>query len=179
MISVDPNQDYFRLFGLEAVFDIDTAALHSAQQKLQASCHPDRFAGASDREKRLSVQTASLVNQAYQTLRDPVKRSRYLLQLQGVEMPDESQTTSDAAFLMEQMELREAIDRARQSEDAMTQCAEIERELKQRMRELERQFAAALEAEAFDDALESSRKLQFIQRIIQQLDEILFELEGA
>ncbi len=177
MQTPDPSQNYFELFGLQAIFDIDSVDLQRAQQRLQSTYHPDRFAAASDQERRMSVQMASLINQAYQTLRDPVKRSRYLLEIRGVELPDDSRTTSDHAFLMEQIELREAIDSARQAEDALDRCLALEHQLEQRAAELERAFVSSLEAGDTASAVEGSRKLQFIQRIGQQLDEVLFELE--
>ena len=175
----DFSQNYFELFGLQANFDIDSADLRRAQQRLQSTYHPDRFAAASGQEKRLSVQMASLINQAYQTLRDPVKRSRYLLEIRGVELPDDSQTTADHAFLMEQIELREAIDTARQAEDALDRCWGLARQLDQRSTELERAFVSALETDDTAAAIDGSRKLQFIQRIRQQLDDVLFDLEES
>ena len=113
MQSLNLKQNYFDLFGIDVGFDIDKSTLRARQQKLQAEFHPDRFVTGSDHEKRLSVQQASWVNEAYQTLLDPVKRSRYLLKLSGVEVKDESETTSDTDFLMEQIELREELDACR------------------------------------------------------------------
>jgi len=177
MQSPDLSQNYFELFGLNPVFDIDSKRLHAAQQQLQANFHPDRYVSSSDREKRISVQMASHVNQAYETLRDPVKRSRYLLEITGVAMPDDSATTSDTTFLMEQIELREEIDACRDCEDALDRCERIAVKLKQRLDELAQDFVAEFDARNFAAALENSRKMQFIQRIQQQLSELQFELE--
>lgn len=177
MQSPDFSQNYFELFGLSPVFEIDTARLQAEQQRLQSAFHPDRFAGSSDQQKRVSVQTAAWINQAFETLRDPVKRSRYLLELNGAEIPDDSTTTSDSAFLMEQIELREEIEACRASEDALTRCEQIQARLEQRATELANEFAAALGAADLVTALHASRKMQFIQRIQQQLSEIRFELE--
>lgn len=177
MRSPDPSQTYFELFGLKPVFDLDPAQLHSEQQRLQATYHPDRFVTADERERRLSVQMASLINQAYETLRDPVKRSRYLLEINGASIPDDSATTSDAAFLMEQIELREEIEACRHSEDALSRCEQIETRLDHRAAELARDFVIHFNAADFDAALAASRKMQFIQRIQHQLAEMQFELE--
>ncbi len=179
MQSPDFRQNYFELFGIRPAFDIDPAALHATQQRLQANCHPDRFANASSREKRLSVQTAAWVNQAFDTLRDPVKRSRYLLELEGGQLPDDSATTSDGAFLMEQLELREALERCRDADDGLAQCDAIGTTLGRRMRELEQAFVTHFEAREFDAAAAVSHKMQFIQRLQQQLAELRFELEDA
>ena len=177
MQAPSPSQTYFELFGLKPVFDLDPAQLHSEQQRLQATYHPDRFVTADERERRLSVQMASWINQAYETLRDPVKRSRYLLEINGASIPDDSTTTSDAGFLMEQIELREEIEVCRHSEDALSRCEKIETRLDQRAAELARDFVIAFDAGDFDAALAASRKMQFIQRIQHQLAELQFELE--
>jgi len=172
------SQDYFKLFGLNPVFDIDAVQLHAAQQRLQASYHPDRHVGSSEQDKRLSVQIASRVNQAYEILRDPVKRSRYLLEINGANLPDDSATTSDTAFLMEQIELREAVDACRAGgADALARSEAIETRLKQRADELARDFIENFAAGRTDAAIDSSRKMQFVQRIQQQLADLQFELE--
>ena len=107
MQSPDLNQTYFELFGLEPAFTLDRDQLLAVQQGLQSSYHPDRHVNENDRDRRLSVQVASWINQAFETLQDPVKRSRYLLEISGADIPDDSTTTADTEFLMEQIELRE------------------------------------------------------------------------
>jgi molecular chaperone HscB len=173
----DFAQTYFELFGLKPMFDIDTRLLQSEQQRLQASYHPDRFVGASDRDKRLSVQVASWVNQAYETLQNPVKRSRYLLEINGADIPDDSTTTSDTVFLMEQIELREEVESCRQGDDALQRCEQVESKLKLRADQLAAEFVSQFESSNLDAAMQSSRKMQFIQRIQQQLSELQYELE--
>lgn len=177
MQSPNFSQNYFELFGLEPVFEIDFSALQIAQQDLQASYHPDRFVGASEQEKRISVQMASWVNQAYDTLRDPVKRARYMLELSGADLPDDSATTSDTEFLMEQIELREQIEACREHEDALERSVQIEDRLAQRAQQLAKDFVERFSAGDMDGALSNSRKMQFIQRIQHQLSELQFELE--
>ena len=177
MQSPDLSQTYFELFGLNPVFDLEHSRLHAEQQRLQAIYHPDRHVNASDRDKRVSVQVASWVNQAYETLQDPVKRSRYLLEINGVDIPDDSTTTSDAEFLMEQIELREEVESCRHGEDGLQRSDEIENRLTQRADELAAEFVSYFEISEFDKAMASSRKMQFVQRIQQQLGELQFELE--
>lgn len=179
MQSPDPGQNYFELFGLKPVFDIDATELRASQQRLQSSFHPDRHVGASPADRRASVQMASWINQAFETLRDPVKRSRYLLEINGAELPDESATTGDAEFLMEQLELREAVEDCRDNDRPLDCCALIETRLDQRAAELATDFVAHFQAGRLDEAVEGSRKMQFIQRIQHQLSELQFELEEA
>ncbi len=78
---MDFNADHFTLMGLPRAFRIDTAALDKRYRELQAEVHPDRFAHAGDAEKRLSLQWATKVNEAYQTLKKPLPRAKYLLHL--------------------------------------------------------------------------------------------------
>ena len=102
------KQNYFELFGLEPGFEVDLSAIAESYRELQRAVHPDRFASASDQERLLSVQQAAHVNEAYQTLKSPLLRARYLLELQGIALND-TDTTMDPMFLMEQMELRESL----------------------------------------------------------------------
>jgi len=177
MQSPDLSQTYFELFAMNPVFAIDCSRLHAEQLRLQAIYHPDRYVSASDRDKRLSVQVAAWVNQAYETLLDPVKRSRYLLEINGIDIPDDSTTTSDTGFLMEQIEWREQVESCRHAEDGLQRSDAIETGLAQRAAELATEFVSHFEAFEFDEAVTSSRKMQFVQRIQQQLSELQFELE--
>jgi len=177
MQSPDLSQTYFELFGLNPVFDLEYSRLHAEQQRLQAIYHPDRYVNASERDRRVSVQVASWVNQAYETLQDPVKRSRYLLEINGMDIPDDSTTTSDTEFLMEQIELREQVQSCRHGEGGLQRSNEIETRLAHRAKELAMEFVSHFEASELDMAMASSRKMQFVQRIQQQLSELQFELE--
>ena len=110
-------QNHFELFQLPAIFDIDMTALDSAYREVQGRVHPDRFVNATDAEKRVAMQWATRANEAYQTLRNPQKRAQYLCELNGVDLQTESNTAMPTDFLMEQMELREALDDARDAKD--------------------------------------------------------------
>ena len=103
------TQTHFELFELPVSFDIDLQDLSQRYRKLQRVVHPDKFANASDRERRLSVDKAATVNDAYQILKSPQRRARYMLELQFVSFDDEKDMALDPAFLMEQIELREAL----------------------------------------------------------------------
>ena len=76
---MDFNVDHFTLFGLPRLFRLDVTALDARYRELAAQVHPDRFAQAGDAERRLSLQWATRVNEAYQTLNSPLKRAQYLL----------------------------------------------------------------------------------------------------
>ena len=130
-----PGKNHFELFGLPVTFDIDTAELAVRYRELQRRVHPDKFANASDQDRRLSLQMTALVNEGFHTLKDPVRRGRYLLSLRGVDLDDEIDTTMDPVFLMEQMELREELEEVRQADNPHKQLAELANRIEQRLQD--------------------------------------------
>ena len=177
MQVLDIKQNYFEAFGLEVDFQVDKDLLQARQQSILADIHPDRFVNASDQEKRLSVQQASWLNEAGQTLLNPVKRARYMLEIKGVELNDEAETTSDTTFLMEQLELREELDSCRMAKDPLEKCDEIATKLKIRARQLADEFVNDFNVGDLEKARQVSRKMQFIHRIQEQVMDLQFELE--
>jgi molecular chaperone HscB len=107
------TDDDFTLFGLPQRFALDRAALDAQWRALQAQVHPDRFASEGAAAQRLAMQWAVRVNEAYQRLKDPLKRGAYLCELRGAPIQAENNTAMPAAFLMQQMAWREALDDAR------------------------------------------------------------------
>ncbi|MEW8342297.1 MAG: Fe-S protein assembly co-chaperone HscB, partial [Candidatus Thiodiazotropha taylori] len=93
---------------------MDASSLADRYRDLQRVVHPDRYANGTEQERRLSVQGASLINEAFETLKDPVARAAYLLSLHGVEMDAQNESTQDMEFLMQQMELREELESLRE-----------------------------------------------------------------
>ena len=177
MPTLDLKLDYFALFGLGLDFDIDTRKLHSEQQRLQSEFHPDRFVNAREPDKRLSVQHAAWINQAYDTLSNPVKRARYMLEISGVDMSDESKTTADTNFLMEQITLREEMDACRTDPNPMDCCEHIAHKLDLKNQQYSTEFKSRFSQGDLETATQSSRKMQFVQRVLEQLSELQFELE--
>src|SRR5450830_1353191 len=106
-------QNHFVLFHLPQRFSIDMKALESAYHEVQNQAHPDKFTQASGAEKRVAMQWATRANEAYQTLKNPLKRATYLCELNGVDLQTESNTAMPTAFLMQQMEWREELDDAK------------------------------------------------------------------
>ena len=171
------HQNHFELFGLNAAFDIDTPQLEQAYRKLQAEVHPDRFAAASEQERLQSLQWATCVNEAYQTLKNPLFRARYLLQLAGYDTGEESNTAMPAAFLMRQMEWREAIEEARHAADIEALDA-LGRELRHEEEALKRNLAAKLDQHPdYAAASETVRKLRFLDKVQAEIDSAIETLE--
>lgn len=108
-----PGQtDHFARLGLERGYSVDLAALDRAYFALQRGLHPDRFVRKQPRERAVSQQQAAALNGAYETLKHPIRRARYLAELMGVDLPGDGRTIDDPALLMEAMEAREALSEA-------------------------------------------------------------------
>lgn len=102
----------FELFGLPVQFAQESAVLDARWKDLQRKAHPDRFAAQGEAAKRLAMQWSVRINEAYQRLKDPLKRAAYLCELHGAPINAENNTAMPGAFLMQQMEWREALDDA-------------------------------------------------------------------
>jgi len=162
----DLQQDHFRLFGLPRSFAIDATQLDQHYRALQAQVHPDKSAHLSEAEQRLAMQHSTQVNEAYQTLRKPLARARYLLSLQGVDTQEETNTAMPLEFLMEQMEWREAVAEARDVEV----LDELEARLHRETRELETQLAGKIDADKnYADAAGLVRKLRFMEKLAEEI----------
>jgi molecular chaperone HscB len=178
-MAVDLASTHFELFGLSRSFVVDRGQLDSRYRELQRATHPDRFANAGGQERRLSVQQAARVNEAYQVLKDPLARGRYLLELGGYEFSNQHHTTSDAAFLMEQMELREALGEVRSAADPFAALAKLMQRIgadfDALVGELRQQFEShTVEPERIADTL---MKMQFFRRLEEEAQELEAALE--
>ncbi len=174
-----PNADtsYFELFDLPQDFDIDQDRLAAVYRKLQATHHPDRFASADAATRRASLETAALINEAYQTLIDPLKRGFYLLRLAGVEAGPEHHTIKDGEFLLKQMAYQERLDGLVDRDDPLAAVDDLRDQLEQEKQQLVEQFKAAYVEKDFDQALDHLTKLQFFGRLQSRLGDIEARLE--
>lgn len=111
------KKDYFEFFSLPRRFGIDEQRLQDAHRRVQSGMHPDRFAGASETERRYAVQLTAQANEAFRVLRAPVSRAAYLCELAGIPVSAETHTAMPPDFLMQQMEWREALEEARAGGD--------------------------------------------------------------
>jgi molecular chaperone HscB len=102
----------FALFGLPERFALDLGALDAKWKQLQAAAHPDRFATETAAAQRVAMQWAVRINEAYRRLKNPLSRAAYLCALHGVDLEAESNTAMPTAFLMQQMEWRDALSEA-------------------------------------------------------------------
>ncbi|WP_113627585.1 co-chaperone HscB [Pectobacterium peruviense] len=164
--------DYFTLFGLPIRYDVNGGLLASRFQDLQRQFHPDRYAASPERERMLAVQQAATINNAYQALKHPLKRAEYMLSLHGFDVNNEQHTMRDTAFLMEQLELREeleAISQRSDADDALTAFAE---RLQATIATRRSHMRGELNNEMWADAVDTVRKLRFLDKLQQQVEEL-------
>lgn len=177
---LDFSKSYFELFGLPERFELDTDLLAERYRALQQVIHPDRYASTSDQERRFAVQGASLVNEALRTLKDPLARGQYLLSRRGLMLDAGHETTTDPVFLMEQMELREALAEARNQPDPYRVVSDIMGRLgRQREALIETlgQHLGHADADRLEQAREDLRKLQFLEKLRHAAEELEARLD--
>ncbi|ONC32062.1 co-chaperone HscB [Burkholderia pseudomallei] len=174
MVSL--KDSHFDLFHLPERFALDEPTLDAAYRAVQSQVHPDRFAAAGDAQKRIAMQWATRANEAYQTLRDPLKRATYLLHLRGVDVGAENNTAMEPAFLMQQMEWRERIEDAAGAKnvDALDALlAELRDERRARLAKL----GALLDSGSDQGAAEAVRQLMFVERVSAEIGAQIERLE--
>lgn len=174
MVSL--KDSHFDLFHLPAQFGLDEAALDSAYRTVQTQVHPDRFAAAGDAQKRIAMQWATRANEAYRTLRDPLKRATYLLSLRGVDIGAENNTAMEPAFLMQQMEWREGIEDAAAARNVDALDA-LRAELRDEKRVRLERLGTLLDSGADQAAAEAVRQLMFIERVASEVGAQIERLE--
>ena len=177
---LDLSRNYFELFGLPVAFNVDIDLLSDRYHGLLDSLHPDRFAAASDQEKRLSMQASTLINEALQTLKDPLTRARYLVRLHSGDQDPGTGTTRDGAFLMEQMELREKLAGAKGQADPYAAVNQVMDHVGEHSgalcRRLESIFQDPTE-KGLEEAREIVRKLQFLDKCRRDAENLEAELD--
>jgi molecular chaperone HscB len=167
------TRNHFELLGLPARYALDAASLERGYRDLQTRVHPDKFAAASEPERRVAMQWATRANEAYRTLRNPVERARYLLGLKGFDTEEETNTAMPADFLMQQMELREAVAEARSARDAPG-LRRLHASLGESRAEMLTLLERALDGDAnFDAGCSLVRKLRFLDKLDEEIDEAL------
>lgn len=157
----------FELFGLPVQFAQDSAVLDARWKDLQREAHPDRFAAQGEAAKRLAMQWSVRINEAYQRLKDPQRRAAYLCELHGAAINAENNTAMPGAFLMQQMEWREALDDARAAEELEKLGDAV---LKARRTALSSLDWLIDEKGDYAAAAQQVRALMFIERFAQDIE---------
>lgn len=178
MTQVDLQQDFFSLFSLPARFDVDSALLEKNYHALQSKIHPDKFAHLAETERRLAMQRSTFVNEAFQTLRKPLSRARYVLKLHGVDTQEETNTAMPLDFLMQQMEWREALESALAARD-LDAIEALASQIQSENRALLHQLATALDVENdYQQAAGLVRKCRFLEKLAEEVAAAFDELDN-
>ncbi|MGF1725090.1 co-chaperone HscB [Photobacterium nomapromontoriensis] len=170
--------NHFELFGLPFQFQLDGSLLATQFRELQRRFHPDNFATASERDRLMSVQKAAQINDAYQILKNPISRAEYMLSEREMDIRGEQKTLQDPSFLMQQMELREALEEIPDAPDPDAALIDFEQQVlalyKTQLAELEQ----LLLDERWETAADAVRKLKFIVKLrteVERLEESLLD----
>lgn len=171
------SSNFFELFNVPVSYEVDLDLIQQRYRELQKAVHPDNFVNASAQEKRISMQQTSWVNDALNTLKQPVQRASYLLKIKGIDINLENETTMDKVFLVEQMEMREALSEARSKQDPLVELDRINAKIKNKTNTMADSFSKAYVENQLDDAKEWVRKMQFMQKAQKEVDELLASVE--
>ena len=171
MISLQASD--FELFGLPAAFSLDRVLLDLQWKSLQREAHPDRFASEGASAQRIAMQWSVRINEAYNRLKNPLKRAAYLCELNGAAVNAENNTSMPSAFLMQQMEWREALDDCKAVKVVDSKIQGLEKLLEEvdtSHAESLKQIASLIDADQnFSAAVGQVRALMFIEKFAQEV----------
>jgi molecular chaperone HscB len=177
---LDLSKNYFELFGLPVSFSVELPVLRDRYRELQRTVHPDRYASGSEQEQRLAMQGSTLINEAFETLKDPLSRAQYLLKLHQVDFDPDTETTKDTAFLMEQLELREALAEIDSQPDPLGAVAGLLDNVRGKLNQVISGMAVDFEnptPERLEAIRENVRKLQFLKKLNTEAESVEARLE--
>ncbi len=162
------DSDDFDIYGLPRIFALDRAELDARRRSLQAEVHPDRFAAADPASRRMAMQRAVRVNEAYEQLKDPLRRASSLCEMNGAPVRAEDNTAMPADFLVQQMAWREALEEAQGSAEVKALAAQLDA---YRAAAYDRLAETIDEAGDFAAATEQVRALMFVERFAEDVAE--------
>lgn len=166
----------FELFGLAPQFAQDRAAIDARWKDLQREAHPDKFAAQGAAAQRLSMQWSVRINEAYQRLKDPLKRAAYLCELNNAPVNAENNTAMPIEFLMQQMAWREALDEASSAADLDDLNAQVMAARGEALQECGQLLDAQHD---YAGAVQQVRALMFIERFACDVEARLDQMDTA
>lgn len=175
----DFNRNHFELFGMTPRFGIDLPELDRAYRELQSQVHPDKFAHLPVAEVRAAMQSATQVNGAYQTLKSPQQRAKYLIELAGGTVDNQGDAGLPGQFLMEQMEWREKVEAALEVHDT-TALDLLARETADGLRGLHAELAQVIDANRDIPAARLALfRLMFLDKLREEIDDALADIDAV
>ncbi len=168
------TDDDFTLFGLPQAQTLDHELLDARRRDLQAQVHPDRFVSEGAAAQRVAMQWAMRINEAYQRLKDPLSRAAYLCELRGVPVQAEHNTAMPKAFLLQQMQWREALEEAASAAEVTA----LDEQIRRNEAEMRHTLVSLLDKQ--DDTAAAAaqvRALMFVARLRQDIERRLDTLD--
>lgn len=176
MPAIDFKQDFFSLFQLPESYDVDLEQLNCRYRELLREVHPDRFAAAGDRERRLAVQYSTRINEGYETLKSPVSRAHYLLARQGMDVDPQQTIANDPAFLMHQMSLREQLMELQGQAEPELALDKLTLELEELIEHQCNAFKTSFANGDFAEAKVEVAKMQFLFKLEEEVEQVESEI---
>lgn len=167
----EAGTSYFQIMDCDHTFTLDPQRLQKRYLQLQRSLHPDNFSQKSAREQEYSESQSALVNKAYKTLLKPLSRGLYMLELQGMRIEEGTDSEAGSEFLMELMEINEALDEAQTPEEA----GKIGQDMKEKLAELTVDIDAALLKGELQAAKALLAQMKYFANIDEKVKEKLSE----
>ncbi|MDT8991466.1 Fe-S protein assembly co-chaperone HscB [Curvibacter sp. APW13] len=168
------QSDDFTLFGLQRSFQQDAARIDASWKDLQRQAHPDRFVSEGASAQRLAMQWSVRINEAHQRLKDPVKRAALLCELGGHPIAAHTNTAMPAAFLMQQMEWREALEEADSLEAVEALHDEVRAFHQSQIAQLQTLID---ERQDYASAAQVVRGLMFVEKFLLDMDAVFERYE--
>jgi molecular chaperone HscB len=161
--------EFFDIYEIEPSFSISENELKKKYLVLQKKFHPDRFAHSSIEEQKTALINSSLINDAYQVLKDDIRRAKYLLECNGVEITNHT----NPAFLMKQMEYEEKIE---DHSNDKNQLLNIQKELQEELEQYKDNLTVDFDKKNFDRATNQINEFIFIDKLHLKIKEKINQL---
>jgi molecular chaperone HscB len=180
ILPPDAGTDRFAVLGLPRKFQVDVGAAETAYKELSRQMHPDRFAKADPRARKAALARTVALNDAWRTVKDPLRRAEYLLELAGYalaggEKSSETSKTREVSapptFLIEILELRDELAAAQKAGDAV-KVAFMSEDMRGRAAAAMKTIGAAIDGntpESFDEAARALMSLRYYQRFLDEV----------
>ncbi|ROS05175.1 co-chaperone protein HscB [Sinobacterium caligoides] len=166
------EKSFFELFDFDAEYAVDYVELDRRYRLLQQEFHPDRFAAEGDREQRVALQMSAFINEAYDTLKSPLKRAQYLLKLAGKDASGENTTNHDGEFLMQQIMLREQLEEVSEAPDAEVAIEELRESVEQNYEQMIEGFSTAYSKGDYTRATLLVARMQFLFKLLIEVERV-------
>ena len=169
---------HFQLFDIPKTYEIDLAALTDRYRSRQAEVHPDKFAGSGEAEKLRAIQQTSLLNEAFEILKNPQSRAAYMLRLEGVDLERVAQSDLSPELLMEQIELREELEELPRDDSSIEKLEALRGRIEDRLTSSRQAFAQAFDKNDIELAKSAYFEMQYFSKLELEIENLEEDLLG-